>query len=165
MWSLLGAIPPHMRPKEFMWSLLGTKSTPKGPYWPGTAYPRIGQGWPAGRPGGRSFGFCSFVPKLPKKGPQGPGGPWGLYVALFGVIFCLFLCPGGGAGCPIFLILGCCAVGSTSGAVYMSFQDDLARNHWTMLRTMGVSLIPQGIRWERSSGCDPGGLRLLGRPG
>ena len=88
-------------------------------------------GWLAGREG--MFLFSLFVPKLPRKGPQGPRGPRGAVGLYGGLVFLPFLGPWGppggalggpwgGPGAPLFFpswaAVLCCAVGSTSGAIY-----------------------------------------------
>ena len=63
---------------------------------------------------------------MSQKCPPGPWGPWGIIFRLFLPIFGPLGAPLGGpwwdpGGPPIGPFLGCCAVGSTFGAIYTGF--------------------------------------------
>ena len=77
-----------------------------------------------GRPAGRIASIFCFPPKWPKKGLGGWGALLSPILQYVPLIFPPFLGPRGGPAplifLPIFLILGCCALGSTSGAIYTS---------------------------------------------
>ena len=64
-----------------------------------------------------------FFPKCPKRALGDPGGPWG------------------GPGAPhIFPFLGCCAVGTTSGAIDTCFHSPAFLHIWGFVTYLGACL-------------------------
>ena len=65
------------------------------------------------------FVFFLFRPKIAQKGPWGPWGPLGaLFPPIFPPFPPIFPPYGGPLFSPLLALFGCCAVGSTSGAIY-----------------------------------------------